>query len=53
MILVHPRKFYDSYCFEIAWVVKLQIIIFPFENMTEVTIDKILHLRPQFIKPQI
>ena len=34
-------------------VMKLQIIIFPFENKTEVAVDKILHLRPQLIKRRI
>ena len=38
-----------------AVVVKLQIIIFPFENKTKVAVDKILHLRPQLklIEPRI
>ena len=32
---------------------KLQIIIFPFENKTKVAVDKILQLTPQLIEPRI
>ena len=53
MMLVHHIGFRIGDSFQLSVVVKLQIIIFTFENKTKVAVDKILHLRPQLIEPRI
>ena len=53
MIFVHPSRFYDGNDIEIAALVKLQTLKFPFWKIRQVAGDKMILLRPQMTKPQI
>ena len=53
VLLVQTRRFHDIYYFEIAALMKLQMLNYTFKNKTKVVVDEIPHLRHLMINYNI